>query len=54
MGQKTHPFGFRLGIIKTWDSKWFAQKNYAKFLHEDLTIKKFLKRKALSGRNLED
>jgi small subunit ribosomal protein S3 len=43
MGQKTHPFGFRLGIIKTWDSKWFAQKNYAKFLHEDLTIKRFLK-----------
>jgi small subunit ribosomal protein S3 len=43
MGQKTNPFGFRLGIIKTWDSKWFAQKNYAKFLHEDLTIKRFLK-----------
>ena len=43
MGQKTNPFGFRLGIIKTWDSKWFASKNYAKFLHEDLTIKKFLK-----------
>jgi small subunit ribosomal protein S3 len=43
MGQKTHPFGFRLGIIKTWDSKWFASKNYAKFLHEDLTIKRFLK-----------
>ncbi len=45
MGQKTHPFGFRLGIIKTWDSKWFASKNYAKFLHEDLAVKKFLKKK---------
>jgi small subunit ribosomal protein S3 len=43
MGQKTNPFGFRLGIIKTWDSKWFASKNYAKFLHEDLKIKKYLK-----------
>jgi len=43
MGQKTNPFGFRLGIIKPWDSKWFAAKNYAKFLHEDLTIKRFLK-----------
>jgi len=43
MGQKVNPFGFRLGIIKTWDSKWFAAKNYAKFLHEDLTIKRFLK-----------
>jgi small subunit ribosomal protein S3 len=45
MGQKTHPFGFRLGIIKTWDSKWFADKNYAKFLHEDIIIKKFLKKR---------
>ena len=40
MGQKTNPIGFRLGIIKTWDSKWFASKNYAMFLHEDLAIKK--------------
>ncbi len=45
MGQKTHPYGFRLGVIKTWDSKWFAAKNYAKFLHEDIIIKKFLKTK---------
>jgi small subunit ribosomal protein S3 len=45
MGQKTNPFGFRLGIIKTWDSKWFASKNYAKFLHEDLTVKRFLKKR---------
>jgi small subunit ribosomal protein S3 len=45
MGQKTHPFGFRLGIIKTWDSKWFADKNYAKFLHEDIIIKNFLKKR---------
>jgi small subunit ribosomal protein S3 len=45
MGQKTHPFGFRLGIIKTWDSKWFAARNYARFLHEDIMIKTFLKRR---------
>ena len=43
MGQKTHPVGFRLGYVKTWESKWFASKNYAKFLHEDLSIRKFLK-----------
>jgi small subunit ribosomal protein S3 len=43
MGQKTHPVGFRLGVIRTWDSKWFAAKNYALFLHEDITMKKFLK-----------
>jgi len=45
LGQKTHPYGFRLGTIRTWDSKWFAAKNYAKFLHEDITIKAFLKKK---------
>jgi small subunit ribosomal protein S3 len=43
MGQKTHPVGFRLGIIRTWDSKWFAAKNYALFLKEDIIMKKFLK-----------
>jgi small subunit ribosomal protein S3 len=45
MGQKTNPVGFRLGTIKTWDSRWFAAKNYARFLHEDLKIKDYLKKK---------
>jgi len=45
MGQKTHPIGLRLGIIKTWSSKWYEDKNYAKWLHEDLRLKKFIKRK---------
>ncbi|MBX5483900.1 MAG: 30S ribosomal protein S3 [Myxococcaceae bacterium] len=44
MGQKVHPVGFRLGVIKTWDSKWFEQKNYAKWLHEDLKIREFVKK----------
>ncbi|MGA1796027.1 MAG: 30S ribosomal protein S3 [bacterium] len=43
MGQKVHPIGFRLGIIKTWDSRWFAKKDYAQFLHEDLEIRKFVR-----------
>jgi small subunit ribosomal protein S3 len=43
MGQKTHPIGFRLGTIRTWDSKWFASKNYSVFLHEDIRMKKFIK-----------
>ena len=43
MGQKTHPTGVRLGIIKTWDSKWFAKKNYRDLLYEDLAIQKFIK-----------
>ena len=44
MGQKVHPIGFRLGIIKTWDSKWFEQKNYAQWLHEDIAIREFVKK----------
>ena len=43
MGQKTHPKGFRLGIASEWDSKWFAEKEYSQFLHEDLTIQNFVK-----------
>lgn len=43
MGQKTHPIGIRLGIIKTWDSRWFAKKNYTEMLHEDLAVKKYIK-----------
>ncbi len=46
MGQKVHPIGFRLGQTTTWSSKWFAtKKNYAKLLHEDLAIRKFIKAK---------
>lgn len=45
MGQKTNPIGFRLGVTRTWDSRWFAKKNYAELLHEDIVIKKFLKKK---------
>ncbi len=39
MGQKTHPYGFRLGVIKTWNSRWYEDKNYAKWLHEDLSLR---------------
>ncbi len=45
MGQKTHPYGFRLGVIKPWKSKWFEDKNYAKWLHEDLALKKAITKK---------
>ena len=45
MGQKTNPIGMRLGIIKTWDSRWFARKDYAKLLEEDLFIRKYLKKR---------
>ena len=45
MGQKVHPYGFRLGFNKTWHSRWYAEKDYAEFLHEDLKLRKELKRR---------
>ena len=45
MGQKTHPIGFRIGVTRTWDARWYAKKNYAELLHEDLKIRKYLKKK---------
>jgi small subunit ribosomal protein S3 len=47
MGQKVHPIGFRLGVIKTWDSRWFSQKNYAALLHEDFKIRKIVKERLM-------
>jgi small subunit ribosomal protein S3 len=43
LGQKTHPTGFRLGVIKSWNSKWFADKNFAGLIYEDMMIKKYIK-----------
>ncbi|HUI27429.1 MAG TPA: 30S ribosomal protein S3 [Candidatus Kryptonia bacterium] len=43
MGQKVHPKGFRLGVIEQWDSKWFARRDYAALLREDLRVRQFLK-----------
>ena len=43
MGQKTHPIGIRLGIIKTWDSRWYARKGYSEQLLEDIAMRRILK-----------
>ena len=43
MGQKVNPIGFRLGINRTWDSRWYAEAGYAELLHEDLKIREFLR-----------
>jgi small subunit ribosomal protein S3 len=45
MGQKVHPIGFRLGVIRSWDSKWYEERNYAKWLHEDIRLREFVKEK---------
>jgi small subunit ribosomal protein S3 len=43
LGQKTHPYGFRLGIIKSWRSRWYSEKDYASQLQEDLRIRSYVK-----------
>lgn len=45
MGQKVNPIGFRLGISRGWDSRWYSERNYAEFVHEDLKLRKFIKKK---------
>lgn len=45
MGQKVHPVGFRVGVIRDWQSKWYAERDYQRFLHEDIRIRRHLKKK---------
>jgi small subunit ribosomal protein S3 len=45
LGQKVNPIGLRLGIVKTWDSRWYAEKVYSKFLQEDILVRRFIKEK---------
>jgi small subunit ribosomal protein S3 len=40
LGHKVHPFGFRIGVIRDWQAKWYAEKNYSEFLHEDLKLRR--------------
>lgn len=49
MGQKTHPYGFRLGITKPWLSRWYSRKDYAKFVREDSKIRKMVKEKLFNA-----
>lgn len=49
MGQKVHPVGFRLGIIRDWEAKWYAEKDYARLLHEDLKIRKSIRQRLLDA-----
>ena len=49
MGQKVNPNGMRIGIVKTWDAKWYADKDYAANLHEDIKIRDYLKKKLMTA-----
>lgn len=57
MGQKINPIGFRIGVIRDWESKWYADKEYAEYLHEDIKIRQYIEKKlkdaAVSGIELE-
>lgn len=45
MGQKTHPIGFRLGVVRTWNSRWYAEKNFADLLYEDMVLRRYLRKR---------
>jgi len=49
MGQKVNPIGFRIGINKTWDSRWFSGKDYASFLHQDFAIREYVEKNFLQA-----
>ena len=49
MGQKTNPIGLRLGIIKSWESRWFSEKNYSELLQEDINLRRFLMKRLSSA-----
>jgi small subunit ribosomal protein S3 len=57
VGQKTHPYGFRLNVIRTWSSKWYEDKHYARWLHEDLKLRDAIREKfanaGIAGISLE-
>ena len=52
MGQKVNPNGIRLGINRTWSSRWYSKSEYAKLLHEDLKIKNFVEKKFIIAKNV--
>ena len=54
MGQKVNPNGIRLGINRTWSSRWYSKSEYAKLLHEDLKIKNFVEKKIKKRKYLKN
>ena len=55
MGQKSNPIGLRLGVNRTWDSRWFAESGeYGKLLHEDLKIRKYLQKELQAASDFEN
>ncbi|MCA9724962.1 MAG: KH domain-containing protein, partial [Kurthia sp.] len=44
MGQKVHPIGLRVGVIRDWESRWYAEKDYATLLHEDIKVRNYIEK----------
>ena len=53
MGQKVNPHGIRLGINKTWSSRWFSRKDYSSLLHQDLKIKSYVEKKLFNKEQIK-
>ncbi len=49
MGQKVHPVGFRLGVIRSWDSKWYGEKSYADWLHLEIVLREFIRKECMNA-----
>jgi len=49
MGHKVHPYGFRIGVIRGWQAKWYDEKHYAEFLQEDLKLRRAIETKCAEG-----
>jgi len=49
VGHKVHPYGFRIGVIRGWHAKWYDEKHYAEFLHEDLKVRRAIEKKCSDG-----
>ncbi len=49
MGQKVHPVGFRLGVIRSWDSKWYGEKSYVEWLHEDIMLRQYIRKECANA-----
>lgn len=49
MGQKVHPVGLRVGVIRDWESKWYADKDYANLLHEDIKVREYIAKRLVDA-----
>jgi len=54
VGQKVHPIGLRIGVIRDWESKWYAEKDYADLLHEDIKVREYISKRLSDASAIAD